>query len=65
VGNFEKGKEADFLVLDYAATPLLERRLSVAENIEERLFALMMLGDDRVVEHTYIMGEKAYSKIKQ
>jgi len=65
VGNFEKGKEADFLVLDYAATPLLERRLSVAENIEEKLFALMMLGDDRVVEHTYIMGEKAYSKIKQ
>lgn len=26
----------------------------------EKLFALMMLGDDRAVEATYVMGELAY-----
>ncbi len=62
VGNFQKGKEADLLVLDYAATPLIERRMLVAETLQEKLFTLMMLGDDRVIEHTYIMGNKVYSK---
>ncbi|MCJ9430573.1 guanine deaminase [Kordiimonas marina] len=62
VGNFEPGKEADFLVLDLAPTPLLARRLKTCKNIEETLFVLAMLGDDRTIAHTYIMGEQAYSK---
>jgi len=56
IGNFEAGKEADFLVLDLAATPLLARRLARAATLEERLFALMMLADDRVVERAYVAG---------
>ena len=44
------------MVLDLAATPVLDRRMQVAKTVEERLFALMMLGDDRVIEQTYIMG---------
>jgi guanine deaminase len=59
IGNFAVGKEADFVVLNSAATPLLERRLRDCQGIAERLFVLMMLGDDRVVEGTWIMGEKA------
>ncbi len=62
VGNFAVGKEADFVVLDYSATPLLERRISVANSIEEKLFALIVLGDDRCTEATYLMGEAAYNK---
>ncbi len=62
VGNFAPSKEADFLVLDLAATPLLERRLKNCRTIEETLFVLSMLGDDRVVGHTYIAGERRYSK---
>jgi len=62
IGNFEPGKEADFLVLDLAPTPLLARRLKTCKNIEETLFVLAMLGDDRAIAHTYIMGEQAYSK---
>ena len=27
IGNFVKGAEADFIVLDYNATPLMERRI--------------------------------------
>ena len=58
IGNFESGKEADFIVLDCKATPLLEFRLTHCRNIEEKIFAIEMLGDDRVVGETWIMGER-------
>lgn len=63
VGNFEPGKEADFLVLDPSAVPLLARRLSVANSTAERLFAIAMLGDERVVRETYVMGKKIYPTV--
>jgi guanine deaminase len=59
IGNFRVGKEADCVVLDWAATPVLARRTAVAKTLEERLFALMMLGDDRAVSATYVLGEPA------
>ena len=60
IGNFEPGKEGDFIVLDYAATPLIARRVACASTIMETLFALQMLGDDRLVRQTWIMGERQY-----
>lgn len=62
IGNFEAGKEADFLVLDRKATPLLARRLARCRSIEEEIFALSILGDDRVVARTYLMGELAHRR---
>jgi len=62
IGNFESGKEADFLVLDRAATPVLARRLARAREPEEVLFALALLGDDRTVKHTYVAGRLAHSR---
>jgi guanine deaminase len=62
IGNFVPGKEADFLVLDLAATPVLAHRLAHASTTADRLFALAILGDDRAVRHTYIMGTCAYSR---
>ena len=56
IGNLAPGKEADFLVLDLAATPLLARRMAGTANLADRLFALTILGDDRVVERTYLAG---------
>ena len=56
IGNLAPGKEADFLVLDLAATPLLAHRLAGVDDLAERLFALTILGDDRVVERTYLAG---------
>ncbi|HRV79430.1 MAG TPA: guanine deaminase [Thauera sp.] len=56
IGNFASGKEADFVVLDPRATPLLARRSAACTTLEERLFVLMMLGDDRAVAATYVMG---------
>ena len=62
IGNFARGKEADFVVLDLAATELMQCRMDNASTLEERLFALMMLGDDRCIQATHIMGQRQYSR---
>ncbi|HYP84386.1 guanine deaminase [Variovorax sp.] len=54
IGNLQPGCEADFLVLDPTATPLLARKTAQAASLEELLFALIVLGDDRVVQRTVI-----------
>jgi guanine deaminase len=59
IGSFTPGNEADFIVLDPEATPLIARRSERAATLEEQLFALAMLGDDRVVDTVYVMGEAA------
>lgn len=56
IGNFETGKEADFVVLDLKGTSLTARRTRAAATIEEKLFALMTLADDRNVAATYVEG---------
>ena len=56
IGNFAPGKEADFVVLDYAGSSLTARRCAAAGSIEEKLFALMTLADDRHVAATHVMG---------
>ena len=60
IGNFEPGKHADFVVLDPAATPLLERRMARTAALADRLFLLMTLGDDRVVAATHVAGRAAH-----
>jgi guanine deaminase len=55
-GRVASGYEADFLLLDVAATPVLARRTARAASLEEWLFALMILGDDRAVHETFLGG---------
>ena len=62
VGSLQVGNEADFLVLDYHATPLLSYRLSQARDIAETLFVLMTLGDDRVVQETWSAGVRVHCR---
>ncbi|MGB6101716.1 MAG: amidohydrolase family protein, partial [Comamonas sp.] len=50
IGTLATGSEADFVVLNPDAIPLLSRKARRAENLEELLFALIVLGDDRAVE---------------
>lgn len=64
LGNFDLGKEADFVVLDLKATTLQQLRQQHSKGLEDSLFALLTLGDDRNVEATYIYGQKAYSRAK-
>lgn len=61
VGALAPGMEADFLVLDPAATPLLARR-TTGGDLFGRLFALEILGDDRVIERTYVAGRLAHAR---
>ena len=56
IGNFAVGKEADFLLLDPQATPLLKFRSEYCQNWRETLFVLQTLGDDRVVAQTNVLG---------
>ena len=56
VGNFLPGKEADFVVLEPREAALTANRDALAESLEERLFALMILGDDRHVVATAVNG---------
>ncbi|MEB3311392.1 MAG: guanine deaminase [Snowella sp.] len=65
LGNFEIGKEADFIVIDPKATTTMALRNenfppSTLESFADSAFAVMMMGDDRAVKATYIMGELAY-----
>jgi len=54
VGNLQPGCEADFIVLQPRCSALLERRTASARDLDELLFALIVLGDDRLVERTEI-----------
>ena len=57
IGNLQAGCEADFIVLNPQATPLLARKTARASNLDELLFAMIVLGDDRLIERTVIAGE--------
>ena len=54
VGNLRPGCEADFVILNPKATPLLARKTERADTLDELLFALIVLGDDRLIEKTVI-----------
>jgi guanine deaminase len=56
IGNFVIGKEADCVVLDPLATPELAFRLEQGCDLAQTLFALLVLGDERCVAATHILG---------
>ena len=60
IGNFDPGKEADFVVLDPEATPVLKARHELSGSVEDMLFALALLGDDRAVAATYVAGQRMH-----
>lgn len=62
LGRLAPGYDADIAVLDLKATPLLAFRTSHCETIEEMLFTLMTLGDDRAVRASYVAGHLAYDR---
>jgi guanine deaminase len=62
IGRFAPGSEADFIVLDPNATPLLARRMSDSHTLSERLLLFMILGDERAIAATYILGKQAIDR---
>lgn len=62
IGNFAQGKEADFIVLDKACTPLMEFRMQQCTSLFETLYVFAMLGDDRAVKATYAAGQVVHTR---
>lgn len=72
LGNFEPGKEADFVALDWNGGPMAtEWHQSLAysgdgpQSMDEAanlLFGIMMVGDERAVDETWVMGKRLYKK---
>jgi len=62
IGNFEPNKEADFIVIDLKATELIKNKLETSDDINDILFNLMTLGDDRLIKEVYILGQNIYQK---
>jgi len=60
IGNFNPGKEADFVVLDPAVSPLQQLRHRNSQDVWERLFVLMTLGDDRNIFQTWVNGQRVW-----
>ncbi|MDR3495437.1 MAG: guanine deaminase [Ancalomicrobiaceae bacterium] len=58
IGSLAPGKFADLVVLDARATPVMAARDDLSETLEDRLFALAMLGDERAVAATYVRGKR-------
>lgn len=62
IGNLNVGTEADFIVLNVDNSPILKQRLRRVDNLESRLFALIMLGNECVVQSTYVAGKHVYER---
>lgn len=62
IGSLAVGKEADFVVLDCHSTPLMKYRMQYAETLEEKLFVLMMLGEDRAIRYTVSAGAVVHDR---
>ncbi len=72
IGNFDKGKEADFVVLDWNAGPRAlkwhqslivgDKGLASKDIAANVLFGIMSCGDDRNVDETWVMGKRAYKR---
>ena len=62
IGNLAVGTEADFVIIDKHATPLLASRLARAQDIHDTLFALMILADDRAIKETYSFGKCVHKR---
>jgi guanine deaminase len=62
IGNFNPGKEADFVVLDPAVSALQTLRIGNSKDIWEKLFVLMTLGDDRNIAQTWVNGRPVWQR---
>jgi guanine deaminase len=62
IGSLEAGKEADLIVMNPEATPLLAHRAAASASLSDLLSALITLGDERCIEACYIQGRPVMAK---
>ena len=58
IGSLEPGRLADVCVWDWAVGPVAERRMEVARELHEKVFAWMIQGDERNLAATYVAGSR-------
>lgn len=63
IGSLEEGKEADFIVIDLQATPLLEMRTLHTKSVQDLLAGLIFMGDDRLIRKTFIRGREVSRRV--
>ncbi len=56
IGSFDAGRVADVCVWDWAVDPVQQRRMEVARALHEKVFAWLILADDRNLAATYVAG---------
>jgi guanine deaminase len=61
-GSLTAGKFADITVIDPEATPVLKSRHELSQSLEDILFSLIILGDDRAIAATYVAGKRLHLK---
>ncbi|MCW0001660.1 guanine deaminase [Pararhizobium sp. YC-54] len=59
IGTLEPGTDADFIVLNMAATPAMALKAEVVTSLADELFLLQTMGDDRAIAETYVAGVAA------
>lgn len=62
IGRIAPGYAADCVMLDTHHNPVLHQRIGCAESLEDELFAMMMMGDERIVARTYVAGDALFSR---
>ena len=72
IGNFNPGKEADFVVLDWNGGPRATKwhqslitDNKPPQNIDQAaklLFGVIAVGDERAVDETWVYGKRLYKK---
>ncbi|WP_426122252.1 guanine deaminase [Pararhizobium sp. PWRC1-1] len=59
IGTLDPGTDADFIVLNMAATPAMALKAEVVTSLADELFLLQTMGDDRAIVETYVAGMAA------
>jgi guanine deaminase len=57
IGTLDVGSDADIVVLDARATGAMSLRMETVNTLQEELFVLQTLGDDRAVRQVYVAGK--------
>ncbi len=62
IGSFEPGRMADVCVWDWAVGPVAQRRMAMARELHERVFAWMTLGDERNLVAAFVGGALRHAR---
>ncbi|MDN3922768.1 guanine deaminase [Roseateles violae] len=62
IGSFDAGRLADVCVWDWARGPVAEARHAVARELHEKVFAWMILSDERNLLASYVAGKPQFRR---